>query len=478
MRLFIIAIVLCVAGALFVRASNGALAGDFKAFYCAAHVAGAGADPYRAHPLYECESQHDLFGLYHTSNNATLPAPLPGYALALLWPLTLLPFDVAAVVFTLALLAAIVLAAMALARTSTTSFEITIIAFALSIGLVSIPYGEIVPICIAALCVAALWLERGEPQLAAIAVACGMVEPHVMLPAAVALFLWVPKARFALVMCALVLATLSFAILGLDTNIEYLTVVLPAQTYSDIAHGSQFGLSALLYQFGMSERLAVVIGQVSYVVAAILGVALAGRLARRLGTSAIILVPVAIGLVGGPYVHLAQIAAAIPAAIILVKRSPQLRMPASCGLALMAVPWQKVAIFPLLIPCAALVIGVLIYQLSSQNLRSSMRAALAATVLGALIAVAALLGLPQHASARPQEVAIDASLAQASWSQDVREHSSNNGVASLAAKIPTWFGLLLVLFLTLKIARDTKEVASRHSPIALVDGNPEGQCLT
>ena len=456
MRAFIAAIVLCVACALFVRASAGALAGDFKAFYCAAQVAGEGADPYHAHPLYECESKPAPFGLYHARNNVTLPAPLPGYALALFRPLTLLSFEAAAFVFTIVLFSALICGAVALAKTTGTSLEVSLVAFALSVGLVSIPYGEVLPICIGALCVAALCLERDKPKLASIAIALAMIEPHVALPAALAMFLWVPKARVTLAASAAALVALSFAFIGRASNVEYIAAVLPAQAYSDITHSTQFGLSSVLYQLGMSERAAVAVGEASFVMAVVAGVALARPLARRLGNAAIVFVPVAIGMIGGPYLHLGQIAAAVPAAILLATRAKQMRWAAIFITVLLAIPWQKVAIFPLLVPCAAIITGLLVWDLAEQNLRNALRAALASAILGSLIAIGALLVAWPHSDApRSPEVAIDASLAQATWRNDVRQHSSNGGAATIAAKIPTWAGLLLGLIASMGVAGAT-----------------------
>jgi hypothetical protein len=178
-------------------------------------------------------------------------------------------------------------------------------------------------------------------------------------------------------------------------------------------------------------------------------------------------------LIGGPYLHLGQIAAAVPAAILLAARAPQMRMMPVYVAVLLAIPWQKVAIFPLLVPCAALVTALLVWELSARNLETVMRAVLASAILGGLIGVATVLIASQnHVPARAPEVVIDASLAQASWSNDVREHNSNGSVAMLAAKAPTWLGLGLALFAFISVASATNGAAFHRAELILSESSP------
>src|SRR5579871_1509012 len=63
---------------------------DTNAFYCGARVLIQGEDPYRFEPLHHCEARNLAMGRFEV-----VPMPLPPYAIAMWYPLSLLPFATA-----------------------------------------------------------------------------------------------------------------------------------------------------------------------------------------------------------------------------------------------------------------------------------------------------------------------------------------------------------------------------------------------
>src|SRR5579884_4246568 len=68
---------------------------DFRAFYCAGRAVAQHADPYLSEPLHSCE-RTATDGYYRLfAARVALPAPLPGYDIAVFKILSRLPFAVA-----------------------------------------------------------------------------------------------------------------------------------------------------------------------------------------------------------------------------------------------------------------------------------------------------------------------------------------------------------------------------------------------
>ena len=107
-----------------------ALGYDFRAFYCAGSVTNSGADPYLAGPLRTCE--RSVSAQYASASNVVIPAPVPGYALALYARWLALPFGFAATLWTLALLAASVFTVVGLRALTGLPLGVVVAAVALS----------------------------------------------------------------------------------------------------------------------------------------------------------------------------------------------------------------------------------------------------------------------------------------------------------------------------------------------------------
>ena len=73
------------------------LLGDFRAFYCGGSTLLHGENPDAAAPILHCESVPQPFGLHGARDDVALPAPFPGYTLALFAIFALLPYVAAAI---------------------------------------------------------------------------------------------------------------------------------------------------------------------------------------------------------------------------------------------------------------------------------------------------------------------------------------------------------------------------------------------
>ncbi|MBC5802359.1 MAG: DUF2029 domain-containing protein [Candidatus Eremiobacteraeota bacterium] len=415
---------------------------DFNAFYCAGAAIDRGADPYRAEPLGACERAPRAAALNRAPANLSVPAPLPPYALAPFALLARLPYDVAAVVWTLLSALAFAFTIVAMRRLTGVSTLALVAAFGLVDGLASLTLGQIAPVAIAAIVLAVAHVEAARDRAAAVAAALATIEPHLGLPACIALFVFRPKARLPLSLAAALFAGVSFALLGAARCIEYVREVLPAHAMAEIVSQKQFSLTYVLHRAGVADAPALMLGNVSYVAMVALGIALAPRLAKRLcAPGLLVAVPCALAVFGGPFVHVVQLAAALPAAFLLFARAPQLRTVWAAAIAGLAIPFVQFAslgtAFPLFAAAAAAALAHTLFR---------------ARPLASAVAGAATYGFASLAAALVHERVPDASrilalhydpaaLAQASWDLYVRTVATSNASAFDLAKLPNWLGL-------------------------------------
>lgn len=66
---------------------------------------------------------------------------------------------------------------------------VVLVVFLIIEGYRSITYGQLLPIMIVALCLSAYYLQSGRWTAAAAAASFSMMEPHIGLPACIAMFL-------------------------------------------------------------------------------------------------------------------------------------------------------------------------------------------------------------------------------------------------------------------------------------------------
>lgn len=422
----------------------GVLYGDFHAFYCAGNAVLHGLNPYTASALHACESAPVPRGFSFAPASVVVPAPLPGYALALFAPFAVLPYPVACVTWFIVILASIWLSARALAILLEQPAHLMLWALMIGFAVSSIPTGEIGAPLIAALLWMAVGLRRGAWAPAAVAGGIAMLVPHVGLPAMAAAFLLVPQMRKPVAIVAIALAGLDFLAGGFHTALSYFTDVLPAHARSEIGSSMQYGMTWILQGAGLPERAAIAGGEISYVVMIVLGIAAAAALARRRDDAAYVaLIPPAFAVAGGTFIHYTQIMIAIPAVLLLFRQSAsQIRVLFASAFLLLVFPWLWLLGEPELVVLFAAAGALIAALMLGWSPQFAVRTALGITVLSGIIVAAGFYFGPAYA---PHTAAhVSSTLAQGSWQQFVQSHWSSTGAAWWIAKAPTWIGLLLL----------------------------------
>lgn len=315
---------------------------DLVAFYCGGRVLAERRDPYTVEPLRTCERAALRESGITIVPNLVVPAPLPPYALALFSAASLGSFRVASTAFFCASLFAIGIAIGLTIRLARGPPLVIAGAFVVALVFGSLLIGQIVPIVLAALCASALALRSGRKWLSVACASLAMLEPHVGAAALAGIFVTERRARIPVCASVVFLAALSLAAGGLDRNIEYALAVLPAHARSEITNFyAQYSLTALLYACGVRAQAALRWGEASYVVAFVGGIAVARKLARTYDDAAFaVLVPVAFALIGGVFIHIQQMAIALPLAFLFVRYGREKAL-AFVAVALLAVPWES-----------------------------------------------------------------------------------------------------------------------------------------
>ena len=447
MRLAGILAILCtalpVAGQIYGDRAGGWLMVDFRAYYCASSALVQHRSPYTVESLHDCESRYAP-PFYRAPAHVSVPAPYPPYALAVVAPLTFLPFGVATAVWWLVLATSVYVAAWSLAKLTRRPFIVPWACLALSLGLTSIPSGNMLPVGVAALVFAALCAQRGRFTGAAVAITVSMIEPHVALPAAVAAFLCYPQIRALLPLLFALLGAVSFVSGGFAHNVAYFTSVIPAHALSEVSRDNQYSLSTVVAALGVPDVQAVLAGSVSYVIAVVAGILVAMRLARDYCDPALaLLVPPAFALLGGSFVHLTELAVAVPACLLLLVRAKAHRRWILVALILVAVPWMMATSAALFL-APLFPVAYLVYVLGRRDRTIALAAGLSSLVAILLLFILAAQP-PTHAIAN-QHVArpfIDPDLAEASWRSFVLANSTDRPVTWLL-RLPSWLGLIVL----------------------------------
>jgi hypothetical protein len=437
----------------------GGLLRDFNAFYCAGHVLAAGADPYRAEPLGACERIARPAPLLATDPGWVMPAPLPPYAL---WPfraLAELPYEAAALLWTAFGILAVAVAVVAMRRLTGLPLAPLVAVFALGDGYASLCLGQVAPFAVAAIAVAALLLARNRDELAACAAGVAMLEPHIGLPVCASLFVWRSRTRLPLLAIGALCAGASLAAVGIPTSLEYLRDVLPAHAASEIANEKQFSLTYALHRLAVPDAIALRAGEVWYLAAVVAGISAAGRLAQRYCNAAVIaVVPPALAVLGGPFVHVVQIAAALPAALVLYPyAAPRAQRLLGWALVALAIPWVQFANLGLIfVALAALAAAFLARTFIDARPATALTAAVAAIAF-LMVAIASVHTIPDASAALAAHYDPTA-LAETSWTLYVRTIGTANAGAFDFAKIPTVAALATLAYVTLAASFRTTEM--------------------
>jgi hypothetical protein len=459
--LAIVAVVVAMAGFLGhgqFKATSHFTQSDTTVWYCAGQAVNERADPYLVEPMRACELHYDSEKHYPWVE----PAPLPGYTLAAFSLLAHLPFGPARTIWFYALIGAILITAVLLAKRAHIPPLVALLCLAMVDGYFNLFYGELPPIAVAALVASAGLGTARRYSAAAIVGSLAMIEPHIGLPACLAMFVWWPKTRVAFVICGTALAAVSVAAIGLPANLEYFHTVLPLHAAAEIAAQDQYSLTRVLHILGAPDRIALSVGSMSYLVMTVAGVALARRLATAAESEALItLLPPALALLGGPFVHDLQMAAAIPAALVLAASTRPPLVVRALVLVAIVFPWHawnaanargQVGMLEI-----ATIVGAVLVAMRTQPVKVRV-GALVATVLASILIATGIEAIPRHKVGPPTTIApmkvAPRDMGSADWaayvSRDVRY--STPDARDVAEKIPVWLALLAVAGMGLAVS--------------------------
>jgi hypothetical protein len=429
---------------------------DFRAFYCAGTTVRMHANPYHTEPLHTCERTRTDRAFAVFAREVALPAPQPGYDMALFAAFAALPFAAASKLWT-ALLAACAFGAILLVqRLTRLGFAAVLAAFWLSLCMTSLYLGELIPLSIAAIAAAAYCARTQRWALAGIAAAASLAEPHIGLPICAAVALWAPRARLALGVSIAALAGISLAALGAAQNVEYVAAVLPAHALSELGSDAQFSLSVILHALGIPDALALKAGSLSYALASLFGISLARTLALRFRDDALLIAaPAATAVIGGVFMHVTEIAAAIPLTLLLLVHVKHGRGYVLGALVLLAIPWWSLVTPMLLSPLTGIAFAAMIvtYLVWAHSGKAALAIACGAGAFAAAAGLVHWYAVSSNAFA-PHVLpsGIDAVYPEASWAYENARYLATGVPASWLLRAPTWLALLAVALLAAAVA--------------------------
>ncbi|MBV9233140.1 MAG: hypothetical protein JO030_03790, partial [Candidatus Eremiobacteraeota bacterium] len=335
--------------------------------------------------------------------------------------------------------------------------DIAAAALILSAGFVLLAAGQVVPFALAALAGCGAALRRRSDAIAGVLSAVTLVEPHLGLPVWLAMLFWRPRSRAAALATAAALALAGVALVGAQTFVEYVASVLPAQASAEHAYVYQYGLTYGLASLGAPASAALLAGEVSYAVLCAIGVLRSAPVAAALNRPEMLaFVPAACSVIAGPYVHMVDLALAVPAALVLATAlDGRARTAAALALLLLAVPWIPAWITKKLFLATVLIVIVLLWRL---RVDGRIAAACGAAVAAGLY----LLELSPPSplvSTTPGSFSV-ADLAQSAWSAYVAQLQPGTALW-LVVKFPTWIALatLLCLFFYRQSVRSSPAAA-------------------
>lgn len=424
-------------------------------FTCAGQAILSGADPYRTEPLRTCETLRSG-GTRFNGSGAVEPAPLPAYALVPFAVLSTLPRRLEHLIFPALLLIAALLSCLVIAKLTSFSFPGLVLIFAPTIFL-NIVYGENTLFALAGVALAGFALVRKRYMLAALAVSCSMVQPHIGLPACVALFLWVAETRRTLILCALTAAVLSWAAIGVERNIEYFRDVLSGQARAEVFADDQYSLTRMLFWLGFTPGSAIRLGMISYGAMAIVGIWLSKKLADVLKAPefAALLPPTAV-LLGGTFVHDVQMSLALPCAIVLAYHTKARQWIGWLAIPLIATVldhnWRWFFYLPPFLAAFFFARG------SWSRVVVSSWCAAGAIVVSVLLAGAFLSHPVSGGTPIPRALLDGGRIASNAWGAYLRSGDAPPGSSLMEwiQRIPAWLGLICVLLLA------TAQLSPRH----------------
>jgi hypothetical protein len=431
------------------------LFGDELAFYCGSSALLHGADPYLHASIFACERDAfaPLLGAHHDIKIST-PVVWPPYAIVAFAPFALLPFGAG---LTLWLLINAIAGAAAARRLCIALPEISpwLINALIGITVLSsgLRYGQPTGILLLAIVALGSAYRRRDAIALALWLALGALQPHVALAGGLALLVaggrWAVRPVLGAGLIVVLLSALTPAL-----DLEYVRAVLPAHEAANILDPWQLALPSVLAQLGLAVPLAVRAGTLIFLVALAAAVYFGAAVARRTGRpEALPWIATLIGTFGAPHVHYQQIAAALPAAFLLIADSPAPLLATICAYGI-AVPWGVFCTMRYGWAFAMLPALGAVRRAPGSAVRV---AAVAVALLCLQIAVAIAFKAFYH----PEGPAVFAqlpagALAERSWAAYIRWEKPSYTAALFAARLVTWsaeLGLLVLCVVTARALR-------------------------
>jgi hypothetical protein len=324
---------------------------DFEAFWCGGRAVLAHASPYLNEPLHSCEAA-TLPGFFRHYPQVTIPAPLPPYAIALFTPLSMLPFALSRVLWWLLQFVSVWMAAVGISKITAMPRITALAASSLAMVAPAVLQGALAPLPIALTIFGALFLSQKRWTYATACLAFSMIEPHMALPACVAAFFFVPQMRARLLLAGGAAFAVMLAAVGPHVALSYFTTILPIHAASEVNNLGQESLTAMLYHLGVRPELALRLGSLQYLLLGLAGLVFAYRLFEKTHDAAwLILLPAAFAVIGGSFIHLAEVAMVLPlACFVFVKRPGPV---SSIMLLMLALPLESISVWaPFGVPAA------------------------------------------------------------------------------------------------------------------------------
>jgi hypothetical protein len=439
---------------------------------CAGATRDAGGDLYLASDYLACGGRRP--GHAPVREKLDSPAPIPAYDVALFAIVARLPYTFAAYLWLALSTVAIFGGAIFFARAADLPPPLVAGTFAI-IAETALYYGQLTPIALGALCLAAFAAQRGRMWLAGAAVVAATIEPHVGIPALLAAAIYLPRSRAAIGAGLVVMLLASLAGCSFQEDVQYVTSVMPLHIRAEVPMVNQYSLTWLLAAVGVPVEVAVKAGSLSYLIMIAVGLWLAPRVARAVESdAAIVLVPVACAMLGGPFIHDNQVALALPAILLIAGRVRRPTPLLWLAVALLAVRWSDIVwqthpYTPMRLESVALVAVIAYYAAS----RSS-RATAAATMVSCVLAYVAISLLIAHVSStpwnRPQSSALyakqlgaDVAYASGRYGVTLRAYADQVQISwqVIAGKLPSWTALLAFLWCAVRLRASPLSSAAR-----------------
>lgn len=339
---------------------------DFQAFWCGGQTLAHHANPYLNQPLHGCESKNSP-GFFVENANATIPAPLPPYALTFFIPWSFIPWVVARAIWWIFLVACIFIESHLIQKLTGKSFWFSFFACSLALTAPTMLQGALAPLPIMLVTAASWMFQTRRWAYGSILLALSMIEPHLALPACIAVFVFLPKTRLWLITVGFIEFLLAIAAVGLKGFFDYFQHVLPVHAKAELNNVGQESLTIIVHHLGISGSTSMHLGAIQYIIFCFIGIFVGYKLSKRYETNAwFVLAPASFAVVGGEFIHLSEMAILIPASCLLSVRYPNVFL--GILLAFFAIPGEALINSGLYLAPGALILALYLDHLKVRGI--------------------------------------------------------------------------------------------------------------